>query len=353
MENKNNIYRIIIINLLILLGFIILSEFVMRVSSTLKECLYKKCDFTYVTQLNISTEKKIGLYSYDKTVGYFHKKNFKYFFKDDNLTISTNDQGFRNNKKNIKSTKLNILALGCSFTFGDQVSDGETWPSYLEETLNIKVDNAGVNGYGTAQALLLGQNILKTNEYNTVILSTLVGRDFIRDQMIYRSGFPKPSFIQIKDSVRIEFPPIDFELGSKFNPHKDGITYFLNDYSKLYNYFGTRIFGNQNRGLLDKINPKAANVEDIIDWTFKNLNSMNVKNKVLLLQYSNNKNSDIVMKEREILIKKAKVYKFIVIDTLPGLKKINLKTLWQGHHTPEGNKKVSNIIINKLKEKIL
>ena len=353
MENKNNIYRIIVINLFILLAFIILSELGMRVLSTLKECLYKKCDFTYVTQLNISTEKKIGLYSFDKTVGYSHKKNFKYFFKDDNLTISTNDKGFRNNKKIIKSTKLTILALGCSFTFGDQVSDGETWPSYLEENLNIQVDNAGVNGYGTAQALLLGQNILKTNKYNTVILSTLVGSDFIRDQMIYRSGFPKPSFVKIKDIVNIEFPPVDFMLGSKFNPHKVGVTYFLNDYSKLYNYFGTRIFGNQNRGLLDKVNPKAAKVEDIIDWTFKKLNSMKVKNKVLLLQYSKNENSIIVMKEREMLIKKAKVYNFIVIDTLPILKKINPKILWQGHHTPVGNKIVSKIIANKLKVKAL
>ena len=153
-----------------------------------------------------------------------------------------------------------------------------------------------------------------------------------------------------ENQIDIEYPSKNFQLGSKFNPHKEGVKYFLNDYFKLYNYFASRIFGNQNRGLLNKFNPKAADIEHIIDWTFTNFSKMNVKNKILLLQYPNNKNDVSTMKERDILITKAKKFNFIVIDTLEFLKKIDANLLWDGHHTAMGNKEVSNIILSTNEE---
>jgi hypothetical protein len=55
-----------------------------------------------------------------------------------------------------------VLVVGDSFTFGDQVSDDETWPACLEATLHRGVDNGGVFGYGAAQALR--RALLKLNE---------------------------------------------------------------------------------------------------------------------------------------------------------------------------------------------
>ena len=350
MDKKNSYTYLITANIFVFLVILIILEISIRLATTVKTCFHKNCNFDTITKFNISTEKEIGLYVFDERVGYWHKKNFKYRFKNNNRLISINEKGFRNNKEVIKSSNLDILAIGCSFTFGDQVSDFETWPSYLQEKLKIKVDNAGVQSYGTAQALLLGQEILTKNHYNTVILSTLVGKDFIRDQMIYKSGFPKPSFVKRENQIDIEYPSKNFQLGSKFNPHKEGVKYFLNDYFKLYNYFASRIFGNQNRGLLNKFNPKAADIEHIIDWTFTNFSKMNVKNKILLLQYPNNKNDVSTMKERDILITKAKKFNFIVIDTLEFLKKIDANLLWDGHHTAMGNKEVSNIILSTNEE---
>jgi len=350
LKKKVSYIYLITANLLVLFSILLISEFAIRLTSSIQTCFKDKCDFKSITKLNISTEKDIGLYVFDEKVGYLHKKNFKYIFPDTNRLISIDEKGFRNNKKKIGSSELDILAIGCSFTFGDQVSDFETWPSYLQEKLNIRVDNAGVQSYGTAQAVLLGQEILKKKYYNTVILSTLVGKDFARDQMVYKSGFPQPSFVKIKDQISIHYPPKNFQLGSKFNPHKEGLKYFLNDYFKLYNYFASRILGNQNRGLLDKFNPNAAEIEDIIEWTFKSFDRMNVKNKFLLLQYPHNKNDKNTMKEREILINKAKKLNFIVIDTLNYLKKIDANLLWDGHHTARGNNLISDIIIKTNKE---
>ena len=78
-----------------------------------------------------------------------------------------------------------ILAVGDSFVFGDQVSDDETWPSILERRLNRRVVNGGVSGYGTAQAVLRAEQLLKTEPYSLVILSILVDNDLERDRMVF------------------------------------------------------------------------------------------------------------------------------------------------------------------------
>jgi hypothetical protein len=55
-----------------------------------------------------------------------------------------------------------ILAVGDSFTFGDEVEDSETWAANLEEFLNKRVLNAGVGAYGIDQPFF-GPNIFWIN----------------------------------------------------------------------------------------------------------------------------------------------------------------------------------------------
>jgi hypothetical protein len=51
-----------------------------------------------------------------------------------------------------------VLATGDSFTEGDEVDDGETWPAYLQGLLGRRVINAGVSGFG------LDQMVMRTEE---------------------------------------------------------------------------------------------------------------------------------------------------------------------------------------------
>ncbi|HEY4572500.1 MAG TPA: GDSL-type esterase/lipase family protein, partial [Thermoanaerobaculia bacterium] len=44
-----------------------------------------------------------------------------------------------------------VLAIGDSMTFGEGVPADATWPAALERTLGVRVDNAGVPGYNSAQ----------------------------------------------------------------------------------------------------------------------------------------------------------------------------------------------------------
>jgi hypothetical protein len=67
--------------------------------------------------------------------------------------------------------------LGDSYTFGDEVSDDETWPAILERLTHHRVVNGEVSGYGTAQARLRGTQLLSAGNYSMVILSILIGSD--------------------------------------------------------------------------------------------------------------------------------------------------------------------------------
>ncbi len=70
--------------------------------------------------------------------------------------VSSNQLGLRNNGGHLPETKgaVGILALGDSFTFGDEVSDWETWPAQLEHLTGQPVFNAGTCTYGLDQAYL-------------------------------------------------------------------------------------------------------------------------------------------------------------------------------------------------------
>ena len=43
------------------------------------------------------------------------------------------------------------MAVGDSFTFGDEVNDGQTWPAQLQQLTGRRVINGGVSGYGFDQ----------------------------------------------------------------------------------------------------------------------------------------------------------------------------------------------------------
>src|SRR5690242_6715975 len=64
-------------------------------------------------------------------------------------TMTTLDDGTRSNgSQAVQNGTEPILALGDSFTWGDHVSDWESWPARLEQLSGRKVVNGGVPGYG-------------------------------------------------------------------------------------------------------------------------------------------------------------------------------------------------------------
>ncbi len=65
-----------------------------------------------------------------------------------------------------------VATFGDSFTYGDEVEDNEAWSNVLSRSLQCRVANYGVSGYGTDQAYLLFRD-LRLNTPRVSILGFL------------------------------------------------------------------------------------------------------------------------------------------------------------------------------------
>ena len=138
-------------------------------------------------------------------------------------TLTTNSKGTRGAKEYRygKSEKQRILILGDSFTFGEDVSDKETYSHYLQEMLPFtEVINFGVHGYGHDQMLLyLKEEGLKYKP-DLVILG-FVDQDMSRNLLAFRD-YSKPKYELAHSGLVLEnypVPPPEAVLGSgRFRP---------------------------------------------------------------------------------------------------------------------------------------
>src|SRR5262245_110136 len=93
-----------------------------------------------------------------------------------------------------------ILAVGDSFTFGDEVSDSETWPAYLEQILGQPVLNAGVFGYGVDQTVLRANQLVPRLRPEWVVLAFITD-DIGRCELSMRRAY-KP-YYRIRDGALV------------------------------------------------------------------------------------------------------------------------------------------------------
>ena len=103
--------------------------------------------------------------------------------------------------------KRRILVFGDSFTFGDEVSDGETYAAQLAQLLpNVEVLNLGVHGYGHEQMLLyVEQEGLKYHP--DLVIIGFVWFDMLRNASAFQS-FAKPMFTIEADSFVLTRVPV-------------------------------------------------------------------------------------------------------------------------------------------------
>lgn len=79
-----------------------------------------------------------------------------------------------------------VLALGDSFTMAAQVDEAQSWPAQLAALLSerrgeaVEVLNAGVNGYGTFEALATLERLHNQTRPDAVVLAFYLGND-LRD----------------------------------------------------------------------------------------------------------------------------------------------------------------------------
>jgi hypothetical protein len=142
--------------------------------------------------------------SFDSELGWSPRPDFSSTENAWQTQVSINARGLRANGSAAADSDsiYAVLACGDSFTFGDQVSDHETWPSYLQVESGLTVANAGVFGYGLDQSFLRMKKLAWELEPVWLILS-MIPDDVERCELAERSSAGKPYFRLDADGLEL------------------------------------------------------------------------------------------------------------------------------------------------------
>jgi hypothetical protein len=129
---------------------------------------------------------------------------------DSTKTLSSNSRGLRGPLEHSYEKPpdiLRILTFGDSFTFGQEVSDDQTWSYFLEKLLpSSEVINFGVHGYGNDQMLLyLQEEGIKY--YPDIVILGFVAEDMRRNMLSFRD-YAKPRFVLDEGQLVLTNTPV-------------------------------------------------------------------------------------------------------------------------------------------------
>jgi hypothetical protein len=124
--------------------------------------------------------------------------------------LSSNSRGLRGRREYADEKPAGVtrvLVFGDSFTFGEGVSDDETYAHVLEELLpGVEVLNFGVHGYGHDQMLLYLEDEAARYHPDVVILGFL-SLDMDRSLVDFRD-FAKPRFVLRQGRLELHGVPV-------------------------------------------------------------------------------------------------------------------------------------------------
>ncbi len=121
-------------------------------------------------------------------------------------TVTIDARGLRENGGPPPPPCRTILAVGDSYTFGDQVNDRETWPAALERRLGIRVVNGGVFGYGFDQIVLRAEALGDELSPDVLVVS-LIPDDVQRTEFSYRFAH-KPYVVRVDAGLALRNTPV-------------------------------------------------------------------------------------------------------------------------------------------------
>lgn len=128
-------------------------------------------------------------FRYDPDLGWVLKENYTSKAGD----FTTGELGLRaHNAVKSNYPAGAILAVGDSFTVGDEVPDQASWPAHLERILGRPVLNGATGGYSVGQIVLRAESLVEKLRPSLLIVS-IIDQDILRDT--YRTFYaPKPYF---------------------------------------------------------------------------------------------------------------------------------------------------------------
>jgi hypothetical protein len=186
------------------------------------------------TNFRFPQENRFGYHTYDPELGWVPKSSNQW-----GMSLTILREGIRSNGRGESwdGTDNPILAVGDSYTFGDKVSDSETWPAQLEKLSGRRVINGGVDGYGVDQIFLRTRRFLSRYRFSAVIFS-FIPDDIRRSQMSVTFATAKP-FFDFKDGrLTLENVPVP----PTFFPDQEGKLLIAVEHSRLAHAVMKRLF---------------------------------------------------------------------------------------------------------------
>ncbi|MEZ6036071.1 MAG: hypothetical protein R3F29_01235 [Planctomycetota bacterium] len=145
----------------------------------------------------------------DDTLGYAPKPDFASHDNHWGTQVTIDGDGLRSNGDGPRPDGPLIVAVGDSFTFGDQVDDDETWPAALERQLGRPVKNGGVFGYSLTQTVLRGEQLMDRLHPEVLIVS-MIADDLLRSSYSRRyTNLPVLDFEPDGPGLVLKGVPID------------------------------------------------------------------------------------------------------------------------------------------------
>lgn len=100
-----------------------------------------------------------------------------------------------------------VLAVGDSFTYGEDVGDMDAWPAQLQRLTGRGVLNGGVSGYGFDQVVLRAEQLTALHRPAVVIVS-LIADDIRRTEMRRMWSHDKPWFAVEEGQLVLQGVPV-------------------------------------------------------------------------------------------------------------------------------------------------
>jgi lysophospholipase L1-like esterase len=149
----------------------------------------------------VLVERDAGRMLHDERLGYVPRAGYT----APGITIEEN--GLRSTGAAPAGAKAPILVVGDSFTFGEEVSDGEAWPSDLQRILGRRVLNGGVSGYGFDQIVMRAEALATLYKPKAIVVA-FIADDIRRTEMRRMWSADKPYFDLDGDIVRLRNVPV-------------------------------------------------------------------------------------------------------------------------------------------------
>ena len=354
--------KLIGINIIILSGLIFISELTHRALKLTRTCLANNCNYKYLFHraIHIRNKRDWSDIQTSSSLGFEVKKNL--FLIQGQNQISTLSNGLRKSIPNNQNS-IKILTVGDSFAFGAEVDDKQTWQSCLNRRIpKYNFLNGGNNGYGTGQAILRAKEFYPEIKPSYLLVQTLIGHNFARDQLVSRNGLLKPYFAKDIDGSTVIITP-------KFIPKNK------NEYQNFYkNKISPSLFNHMivNFTLLERFSVSShlyklwhrsyskftpishqwgtryASIKDIMEWSVTQSKLLD-PSVIWLFQYTGTPTMQH-LDERNNLIKILNNHNVSYVDSFDyifGKFKTtkDISKLWSGHHTALGNEVVCDSII--------